>query len=264
MAAALKFSKVHFSYDRSAPIIENASFELEEAASICIVGPNGGGKSTLIKLVLGLLKPQAGSIRVLGEDPAKSCAAIGYMPQSLQFDPRFPITVLDVVLMGRLGSGLRLAPFGRRDREAAERALERVSLEGQSRRRFSELSGGQRQRVLIARALVNQPRLLLLDEPTANVDQTFEAQFQDTLRELAAEMPIVLVSHDLGFVSKWVEHVLCVNRQVHLHPTASISGKTLHEIFGQEIAAVRHDQDCPAGEHIHHQGESSASHSHHG
>lgn len=252
MAVALQFSNVHFSYDRSVPIIENASFELEEDASICVVGPNGGGKSTLIKLVLGLLKPQSGTIRVLGEDPNESRAAIGYVPQSLQFDPRFPITVLDVVLMGRLGSGLRLGPFGRRDKEAAEKALQRVDLNGLSRRRFSKLSGGQRQRVLIARALVDEPRLLLLDEPTANVDQTFETQFHETLRELAAEMPVVLVSHDLGFVSNWVEHVLCVNRNVHLHPTTSISGKTLHEIFGQGIVAVRHDQVCPPGEHIHH------------
>lgn len=219
---------------------------------MCVVGPNGGGKSTLVKLVLGLLTPQSGTIRVLGESPSESRAAIGYVPQSLQFDPRFPITVLDVVLMGRLGSGLRLGPFGRRDKEVADKALQRVDLNGLSRRRFSKLSGGQRQRALIARALVDEPRLLLLDEPTANVDQTFETQFQRTLRELAAEMPIVLVSHDLGFVSSWVEHVLCVNRNVHIHPTTSISGKTLHEIFDHEVVAVRHDQDCPPGEHIHH------------
>jgi zinc transport system ATP-binding protein len=177
------------------------------------------------------------------------------MPQSLHFDPRFPITVLDVVLMGRLGKGVRLGPPRRRDREAAEAALQRVDLVGLSRRRFSELSGGQRQRVLIARALVDEPRLLLLDEPTANVDQTFEKQFHDTLRELASEMPIVLVSHDLGFVSGWVEHVLCVNRQVHRHPTTAITGKTLQEIFGEGIVLVRHDQDCPPGEHVHHDGE---------
>lgn len=255
MAAALEFNNVNFSYDGSKSIIEGATFDVDERESICVVGPNGGGKSTLIKLVLGLLKPQSGTVRVLGEDPAESCTAIGYMPQSLHFDPRFPITVLDVVLMGRLGKGVRLGPPRRRDREAAEAALQRVDLVGLSRRRFSELSGGQRQRVLIARALVDEPRLLLLDEPTANVDQTFEKQFHDTLRELASEMPIVLVSHDLGFVSGWVEHVLCVNRQVHRHPTTAITGKTLQEIFGEGIVLVRHDQDCPPGEHVQHDGE---------
>lgn len=264
MAAALEFNHVDFSYDGVTPIIEDASFELGAHDSICVVGPNGGGKSTLIKLVLGLLKPRSGTIRVLGGTPSESRAAIGYMPQSLHFDPRFPITVLDVVLMGRFGSGVRLGPFRRRDKEAAEAALKRVDLTGISRRRFSELSGGQRQRVLIARALVDEPQLLLLDEPTANVDQTFEQQFQDTLRELAAEMPIVLVSHDLGFVSQWVEHVLCVNRQVHLHPTTSISGKTLREIFGQGIVAVRHDQDCPPGEHVHADGENAGNQRSHG
>ncbi len=264
MAAALEFNNVDFSYDGSTPIIEDASFGLDKHESICVVGPNGGGKSTLIKLVLGLLKPQAGTISVLGRPPDESRAAIGYMPQSLHFDPRFPITVLDVVLMGRFGSGLHLGPFRRRDKEAAEAALERVDLDGFTRRRFSELSGGQRQRVLIARALVDEPRLLLLDEPTANVDQTFEKQFHETLRELATEMPIVLVSHDLGFVSSWVEHVLCVNRHVHMHPTTSISGKTLREIFGQGIVAVRHDQDCPPGEHVHHRGGDCDHHSKHG
>jgi|MDTC01.2.fsa_nt_gb zinc transport system ATP-binding protein len=262
MAVALEFSKVDFAYDQSVPIIENASFELGDRESICVVGPNGGGKSTLVKLVLGLLKPQAGTIRVLGEAPTASRTEIGYMPQSLHFDPRFPITVLDVVLMGRIGSVSRFGPSRRRDKEAAESALQRVDLSGLSSRRFSELSGGQRQRVLIARALVDEPRLLLLDEPTANVDQTFEKQFHEALGELAAEMPIVLVSHDLGFVSNWVEHVLCVNRRVHMHPTTSISGKTLHEIFGQEIVAIRHGQDRPPGEHVHHSGEGCDHHSH--
>lgn len=251
---ALEFKDVHFAYDSANPVLEGASFTLAEEDSICVVGPNGGGKSTLIKLALGLLRPTSGEVLVFGEKPDDACGRVGYMPQYLNFDPQFPITVLDVVLMGRLGGGLRLGPFGRRDREAAERALGRVDLSGFGSRRFSALSGGQRQRALIARALVGEPDLLLLDEPTANVDQTVEQQFQDTLRDLAEEMAIVLVSHDLGFVSGWVEHVLCVNRTAHLHPTASIDGKTLREIFGGEIVAVRHDHDCPPGEHVHHHG----------
>jgi zinc transport system ATP-binding protein len=179
---------------------------------------------------------------------------VGYMPQHLSFDPQFPITVIDVVLMGRLRTGLALGPFTRNDRAAAIRALEKVDLENRARSRFSELSGGQRQRALIARALVDDPDLLLLDEPTANVDQTVERQFRETLRSLAGEMSIVLVSHDLSFVSSWLGHVLCVNRNVHMHPTASIDGKTLQEIFGGDIVAVQHDHDCPPGDHVHHHG----------
>ncbi len=253
MPAALAFEDVTLAYPGAPqPALEGATFSLGEGDSICVVGPNGGGKSTLIKLALGLLRPSSGAVRVFGESPRAACGAVGYMPQSLHFDPQFPITVRDVVLMGRLGNALKPGPFGRADREAAERALARVDLAGAGKRRFSTLSGGQRQRVLIARALAGEPRLLLLDEPTANVDQTVEEQFHATLRELAGEMTIVLVSHDLGFVSGWVEHVLCVNRTVHIHPTSSIDGKTLREIFGADIVAVRHDHDCPPGEHIHH------------
>jgi len=250
--SALEFDKVHFAYEASKPILEAASFKLDERESICVVGPNGGGKSTLIKLALGLLRPSAGEVRVFDQDPAAARGRIGYMPQSLHFDPQFPITALDVVLMGRLGAWSKLGPFRKSDRGAADYALARVDLDGVGPSRFSTLSGGQRQRVLIARALVSEPELLLLDEPTANVDQTIEQQFQATLRELSKEMSIVLVSHDLGFVSGWLKHVLCVNRDVHLHPTASIDGKTLREIFGGDIVAVRHDHDCPPGEHVHH------------
>jgi zinc transport system ATP-binding protein len=249
---ALEFKDVHFAYGTAKPVLGGASFSLEVGESICVVGPNGGGKSTLVKLALGLLKPDSGEVLVFGTSPEAARPRVGYMPQHLNFDPQFPITVIDVVLMGRLGGRVKLGPFGKTDRAAAEAALAKVDLASFSKRRFSDLSGGQRQRALIARALVGAPELLLLDEPTANVDQTVEQQFRHTLQALSREMSIVLVSHDLGFVSGWLEHVLCVNRDVHVHPTASIDGKTLREIFGGDIVAVRHDQECPPGEHVHH------------
>jgi zinc transport system ATP-binding protein len=251
---ALEFKDLSFSYTPGKPVLEKTSFKLTRGESICIVGPNGGGKSTLIKLILGLQQPTSGEVLVFGASPQTMRHRVGYMPQHLSFDPQFPITVIDVVLMGRLRTGLALGPFTRNDRAAAIRALEKVDLENRARSRFSELSGGQRQRALIARALVDDPDLLLLDEPTANVDQTVERQFRETLRSLAGEMSIVLVSHDLSFVSSWLGHVLCVNRNVHMHPTASIDGKTLQEIFGGDIVAVQHDHDCPPGDHVHHHG----------
>lgn len=251
---ALEFKDISFSYTPGNPVLEKASFKLTQGESICIVGPNGGGKSTLIKLILGLQQPTSGEVLVFGASPQTMRHRVGYMPQHLSFDPQFPITVIDVVLMGRLRTGLGLGPFTRNDRAAAINALEKVDLANRARSRFSELSGGQRQRALIARALVDDPDLLLLDEPTANVDQTIERQFRETLRSLAGEMSIVLVSHDLSFVSSWLGHVLCVNRDVHMHPTASIDGKTLQEIFGGDIVAVRHDHDCPPGDHVHHHG----------
>ena len=259
---ALEFRNVSFGYDPGKPVLEGASFALDEGESICVVGPNGGGKSTLIKLALGLLRPTSGEVLVFGASPESARARVGYMPQYLNFDAQFPITVLDVVLMGRLARGAGLGPFKRGDRSAAAAALEKVDLSDCAQRRFCDLSGGQRQRALIARALVGEPDLLLLDEPTANVDQTVEQQFHATLRELSKEMAIVLVSHDLGFVSGWLEHVLCVNRDVHMHPTASIDGKTLREIFGGDIVAVRHDHDCPPGEHVHHHHGTGCDHDH--
>ena len=248
----ITFRNVTFSYGGPA-VIENASFEIGENDSICVVGPNGGGKTTLLRLILGLERPQGGSIEVFGEPPRAARRRIGYMPQYLNFDPKFPISVLDVALMGRLSSGA-LGPYRAADRKAAMDALAEVGLDDCARRPYSGLSGGQRQRVLIARALACDPALLLLDEPTANVDQAVEAQLLETLRQLIERLSILLVSHNLGFVSSLVDHVLCVNRSVHIHPTTKMTGNTLAELFGGEVALVRHDQDCPEGEHVHHHG----------
>ena len=248
----IKFRDVSFSYG-GPPVIQHASFEIDEKDSICVVGPNGGGKTTLLRLILGLERPDSGSIEVFGLPPKAARNRMGYMPQYLNFDPQFPISVLDVTLMGRIASG-GLGPYRKADREAAMQALEEIGMADRARSHFSGLSGGQRQRVLIARALACAPSLLLLDEPTANVDQAVEAQLLDTLQRLSKRVSILLVSHNLGFVSALVDHVLCVNRSVHVHPTTKMTGHTLAELFGGEISIVRHDQDCPEGEHVHHHG----------
>ncbi|MGI9242073.1 MAG: metal ABC transporter ATP-binding protein [Verrucomicrobiales bacterium] len=248
----ISFRDVSFSYGGPA-VIQNASFEIGKDDSICVVGPNGGGKTTLLRLILGLEKPDRGSIEVFGLPPKAARNRIGYMPQYLNFDPQFPISVLDVVLMGRITSG-GLGPYRKADRLAAVEALGEIGMADRAGSPFSGLSGGQRQRVLIARALACDPTLLLLDEPTANVDQSVEAQLLETLQQLSKRVSILLVSHNLGFVSALVDHVLCVNRSVHVHPTTKMTGHTLAELFGGEISIVRHDQDCPDGDHVHHHG----------
>jgi zinc transport system ATP-binding protein len=166
------------------------------------------------------------------------------MPQHLLYDPLFPVTVRDIVLMGRLRSdGIRgfFGWPGREDRQAAGEALRQVGMEEFARHPFSSLSGGQRQRALIARALAGRPDLLLLDEPTSNVDTLIEAKLLKLLRELNERMTIMMVTHDLGFVSEMVEKVVCVNRVVAVHSTSDISGEMIHDIYGGHVRMVRHE-----------------------
>lgn len=243
---------VSFSYGGE-PALEDVTFSIHEREAVCIVGPNGGGKTTLVKLILGLLTPQQGEIRVFGQSPHRSRLRAGYMPQHVQHDPQFPVTVSDIVLMGRLGRGGLagvLGWHGRADRCAALEALAEVGMEDFGPRPFASLSGGQRQRVLIARALCCKPDLLLLDEPTSNVDSAVEARLLDLLRTLNQKMTILMVSHDLGFVSGLVESVICVNRRVVIHPTSQMTGSAIRDLYGDEVRMVRHDEFSPLG-HAH-------------
>ncbi len=214
---------------------------------VSLIGPNGGGKTTLFRLLLGLLRPGHGTIRIFGQTPERARTRVGYVPQYARFDPRFPISVRDVVAMGRLGS-LRTGPYRNSDREAALEALEEVGLTDLRSRPFADLSGGQRQRVLIARALAAKPELLLLDEPTANVDRAAETKLYELLRMLNRRLTILMASHDVGFVTKFVKQCLCVNRNVILHPTAKLDGGIIAELYGSEMAVVRHDHQIPGSD----------------
>lgn len=225
--------------------MEDVGFSVGPREAVCLVGPNGGGKTTLVKLILGLLTPRRGEVRLFGQPPRGSRRRAGYMPQHVQYDPRFPISVMDIVLMGRLGQGgLRglTGWYGRADRHAALDALEQVGMKEFWRRQFGSLSGGERQRVLIARAVCCEPDLLLLDEPTSNIDTLVEARLLELLGELNTRMAIVLVSHDLGFVSGLVERVICVNRRVVVHPTSELTGDSIRDLYGSEVRMVRHDE----------------------
>ena len=233
---------VSFSYD-GMRVIENADVTVRDREWACVVGPNGGGKTTLLKLVLGLVQPEAGEVRVFGGSPERARLRVGYMPQRVQHDPQFPVTVTDVVLMGRLGRRLG-GPYSKADREAAQVALEEVALAELAKRPFSALSGGQQQRVLIARALACEPDLLLLDEPTANIDALVETKLFEILQALNARMTILMASHDLGFVSSLADSVICVNRRVIIHPTSEITGEIIRDIYGGDLRLVRHDHRC--------------------
>ncbi len=242
--SAVAFDGVWYAYDER-PVLRDVNLTIPRGGFATVIGPNGGGKTTLIRLALGLLKPTRGQVRVLGTAPEAARSRIGYMPQRTQIDPGFPALVEDVVLTGRLGPGG--GPYTPADRAAASRALDRVGLAAARGQSFSTLSGGQRQRALIARAIAADPELLLLDEPTANLDVTMEKELYDLLVGLAGTLTIVLVSHDLGFVSPLAETVVCVKGTVAVHPTCELTGEAIREMYGHEVRAVRHDRGCGGG-----------------
>ena len=237
----IKVENLSFRFDGGPPVLEDVDLEIAAGDFASVIGPNGGGKTTLVKLIVGLLTPTEGNVRVFGQSPTRARPRIGYMPQHAMMDPRFPVRAIDVVLMGRLGIGHRFGNYLRTDREAAVKALATVGLENLGSRPFSNLSGGQRQRVLLARALVTDPELLLLDEPAAGLDQKVEQDFFELLQELNRRVTIILVTHDLGFVAGFVRTVICVHRHVDLHPTSSLDGRAISEIYGGDVRMVLHD-----------------------
>ena len=242
---AIEIHDVDFNYSARAPILENVNLRIDAGEFATIIGPNGGGKTTLLKLILGILEPQRGSIRVFGKEPKKALPEIGVMPQHSTSDPFFPIRVLEVVLMGRLAPGRRPGPFRRTDHHAAAEVLNKVGISHLAQQSFSTLSGGERQRVLLARALVSGPRLLLLDEPEAGLDRRVEQEFFDLLHELNRDTTIILISHDLGFVASYVQTVICVHHTVDVHPTSSLDGEMIRDLYGSDVHLVHHDR------HIH-------------
>jgi zinc transport system ATP-binding protein len=248
-ASVFELKGVSFGYDTRL-VLENVNLEAPEGGFISIIGPNGGGKSTLLKLLLGLIEPQRGTVRVFGEKPTRARGRIGYMPQYHRIDTHFPITVEEVVGLGLLTRRTRLGWPRRGDHAAVDLALETVGCPQLRKEPFAHLSGGQRQLVLIARALVSNPRLLLLDEPTANLDPAVEGSFHDLLRSLAGKITICLVSHDVGLVTEQTEQVICVNRSVVLHPARAVSGELVEAMFGVPHARmVDHSHEVEGHDH---------------
>ncbi|MEM9282191.1 MAG: ABC transporter ATP-binding protein [Verrucomicrobiota bacterium] len=245
----LQFQGVTHRYGKTLAL-EAVNCEIRRGEHLCVIGPNGGGKSTLLKLVLGLIEPTEGRLAVLGQPPKQACSKVGYVPQSMRFDPLFPISSIEIVLMGRLDH-VRFGNYSKECRNLAREALDHVGLADVAEKAYSQLSGGQRQRVLIARALATSPEILLLDEPTANIDLSVEEKFLDILRDLREAVTILLVTHDLDVVSTLGDSVLCVNRRVHRH-SLPLQAETVAEIFRGGYR-VEHDRET---RHI--QGDHSA------
>lgn len=222
---AIEIHDICFGYE-SQEVLHNINLQIPEGALAVIVGPNGSGKSTLLRLMLGLLQPRYGEIRIFGERPECRLRDVGYVPQSLQFDQKFPISALDVVLMGRVERHF-FGGYDKTDRNIAQDCLKRVGLDGMGDKQFAELSGGQRQRVLIAQALASQPKILLLDEPCANLDVDGAAAIHELLRDLNSRLTIVMVSHNLNMVEAFASHIICVNHTADMHTISEVDASAL-------------------------------------
>ena len=233
--AALRVQDLWFGYGRS-PVLKGVTFEVKPGRLVGLVGPNGSGKSTLMRAVLGLVKPWRGRVEVLGGRPGAARLRVGYTPQVESVDWTFPVTVLDVVLMGRYRGVFR--PTRRADRERAMEALRRVRMDGLARRQIGELSGGQQRRVLIARSLAREPELLLLDEPMAGLDALAQHELLTLFEELRAEGRTLLVStHDLSCVAAHFDEALFLNRRILAHgpPATVFTAENLNATFQHHL-----------------------------
>lgn len=247
--AAIRFVDVDFGYIPSDKVLQNINLTVAAGDFACVVGPNGGGKTTLLKLILGILKPTSGSVQVFNQKPEKALDRIGYVPQQSKFDSSFPVSVLDVVLMGCLDRNFIWGGYSRQQKEKAHAAIAEVGIDGLADRSFADLSGGQRQRALMARAMVSEPQILLLDEPTSNIDIHGTEQFYNMFEQLNKKYTIIMVSHDIGFVSNRVKSVICVRQTLQVHPVSELTGETMKDLYGAGIHVIRHDHRCSEGGH---------------
>jgi zinc transport system ATP-binding protein len=244
MKPVIELKDVSFAYDIGPPALEHVSLAVGEGEFLGLVGPNGGGKSTLLKLVLGLLRPGSGEVRVAGEAPQASRRAIGYVPQYARFARDFPISVEETVLLGRLGATRLMGGYRAADREAARLAMTETEVLDLRQRALGTLSGGQLQRVLVARALACDPRILILDEPTANIDMRGETEIFDLFKALNQRMTIVVVSHDIGFISRYVTRVACLNHTLLCHQPVPIGLDVIEKLYGMPVQRIPHSDAC--------------------
>lgn len=219
-------------------VLHNINLKIKKNDFMAIIGPNGGGKSTLLKIILGILKPDTGEVQIFGKKPEDSRQLMGYLPQRVSFDHDFPIDVFNTVLSGKY-HGL-FKGHTPSDKKAVLKALKNVNMVDLKDRQISKLSGGQMQRVFIARAIVREPKILLMDEPMASIDPEMQNSFYNLLSILKNKMTIVLVSHDVGTVSTHVDKIACLNRKLYYHGPAEDAAEGLEEIYKCPIELITH------------------------
>ena len=235
----IETQNLNFSYNRQL-VLRGVNLSIHSGDFTAMIGPNGGGKTTLLKLMLGLLNADSGSIKIFDNPPKNVSHRIGYVPQDIHINQNFPISSSDVVLMGKIKPGRGWSRHSKEDRMDVLRALEQVGMEKYGDQRIDELSGGQKQRVFIARALVTKPDILLLDEPTASIDNKGQNELYALLKELNYKITIIVVSHDLMVISRYVKSVACVNQRLHYHGHAELTGEMIEMMYDCKI-----EETCP-------------------
>jgi zinc transport system ATP-binding protein len=236
MANLFEMHSISASYGANT-VLQDVNFKVNESDFIGVIGPNGGGKTTLLKVILGLLKPSKGTL-IFNENLLDG-NSIGYLPQLSTGDANYPVTVSDIVLSGLMMGKSIFSRMSSSDKLKAQKVIEELGLKKMSKSNLNELSGGQIQRVFLARAIIGNPRLLLLDEPGNFVDTTFENDFYEKLKDLNKRMAILMVSHDIGTISAHIKSFACVNRSLHYHPSAEITNDDLLA-YGCPIQLVTH------------------------
>ena len=227
-----------FSYEQNL-VLDTISLDIKSNDFLAVIGPNGGGKSTLLKLILGLIKPQSGTLTVFGKSPEEGRERVGYMPQFKAQTQHYPISVLEVVLLGCMSKNM-FHRFSKEDRDRAMDCLKNVQGELLHDRPFSKLSGGQQQRVLLARALMQYPKLLILDEPTCSIDQPTGQHFFDLLTKLNNDMAILMVSHDLTAVSHSAKTIVCLNKTLSYHSIKNMSPDAMSHAYCNHVDLITH------------------------
>lgn len=238
MDKLIELKDVSAAYDREM-VLRDVNLTIYEKDFVGVIGPNGGGKTTLVKLMVGILKPVKGKVVFHGKNGSGPQQMIGYLPQVNRFDARFPITVLDVVLSGLISLKGSLQRTKRSDKHKAFALLEQMGVKELYKKPIGELSGGQMQRVFLCRAIITSPGLLILDEPNTFVDNRFEADLYAALKELNQRMAIMIVSHDVGTISYYVKTIACVNKYLHYHPSNIITEQQL-AAYGCPIQIITH------------------------
>ena len=240
MSYAVELKNVSVKYG-NLEALKDINMKVNEGSFLGIIGPNGGGKTTLLKVILGLVEPEVGEVKIFGHPHAQAVDKIGYVPQVSNFDRSFPISVVDVVLMAKLGGRVRFFhQYKKEDLKKAEAVLEQMNLLQLKDRQIGKLSGGQLQRVLIARGLAVEPEILLLDEPTANVDDSSTSQIYELLKELNEQKTIIVVTHDMAAVSSYFDSLACLNEKLYHHGDKHLDQDTTKQVFGCPVDLIAH------------------------